>query len=156
MLRMQAWDTAGQERFSTITPMMYRGVTGVILVYDITDRYSFERVSFWMEQLQLHADPGLKKVLVGNKVDLQKNRQVSTREGEERARHTDKREMKFFETSAMDGRNVEAVFYSFAQQAAEEIVPLDKRKVEKRKGGSFHLSDDQNRPNVEKGCKCGR
>lgn len=153
-LRMQVWDTAGQEKFSTITPMMYRGVTGVILVYDITDRYSFERVVFWMKQLQLHADPNLKKVLVGNKYDLEKNRVVSTGEGQEYAKTMDETEVAFFETSALNGRNVESVFNSIAQQVASEADAV--RHLQDSKQESFAISSRaKTQPTADHGCKCG-
>ena len=48
---VQIWDTAGQERFRTITTSYVRGSEGILLVYDVTDRNSFESISSWMEQI---------------------------------------------------------------------------------------------------------
>lgn len=62
---MQIWDTAGQERFRTITTSYFRGAQGILLVYDVTDRKSFDSISNWVNQLEQHADkvkqPHLKK-----------------------------------------------------------------------------------------------
>ena len=72
---MQIWDTAGTERFRTITPMYYRNVDGVLLVYDITDAKSFETINFWVEELNDKSDvANIDLLLVGNKLDLANKR----------------------------------------------------------------------------------
>ena len=75
-IRMQIWDTAGQERFKTITQTYYKGAMGIIMVYSITDRYSFTALESWMRQIKTHASENVVKVLVGNKCDCEK-RQIS-------------------------------------------------------------------------------
>lgn len=64
------WDTAGQERFRTITTSYYRNSQGILLVYDITDKNSFNNIRQWISQIQLHADVNVNKILIGNKCDL--------------------------------------------------------------------------------------
>lgn len=64
------WDTAGQERFRTITTSYYRNTQGILLVYDITDRNTFNSIRQWMQQINLHADVHVNKILIGNKCDL--------------------------------------------------------------------------------------
>ena len=64
------WDTAGQERFRTITYGFYKNANGVILVYDISNRKSFENIKTWLAAINEHASDNITKVLVGNKTDL--------------------------------------------------------------------------------------
>ena len=70
------WDTAGQERFRTITSSYYRGAHGIIIVYDITDRESFDNVKQWLNEIDRYACENVNKLLVGNKSDLESKRQV--------------------------------------------------------------------------------
>ena len=77
ILKLQIWDTAGQERFSTITSSYYRGAHGIIVVYDVTNKESFEKVSTWMQQVSENAPKGVVSVLVGNKTDLTNKRVVT-------------------------------------------------------------------------------
>ena len=82
-VKLQIWDTAGQERFRTITCNYYRGAHGVVIVYDITDRESFESVKNWMVEIEKYAQENVNKLLIGNKCDLTAKRQVSPEEGAE-------------------------------------------------------------------------
>jgi Ras-related protein Rab-1A len=75
-LYIAQWDTAGQERFRTITSSYYRGAQGIILVYDCTDRESFNNVKQWMGEIDRYACENVNKLLVGNKADLQDQRAV--------------------------------------------------------------------------------
>ncbi|KAF8900546.1 ras family-domain-containing protein [Mucidula mucida] len=80
------WDTAGQERFRTITASYYRGAQGVVLVYDVTSRESFESLPRWWDELETYLGgegrDAVVKIVVGNKVDKEFSRQVSTQEGQ--------------------------------------------------------------------------
>ena len=69
-MKAQIWDTAGQERFRSITGAYYRNAVGALLVYDITQRSSFESVEKWIKAIKEHADPNIVMILVGNKSDL--------------------------------------------------------------------------------------
>jgi len=62
VVKLQIWDTAGQERFRTITTSYFRGAQGILLVYDVTDRGSFENIKNWVGQIQQHADFNVNKV----------------------------------------------------------------------------------------------
>lgn len=78
LIKVQIWDTAGTERFRTITPVYYRNVDGVLLVFDITDPESFETINYWVEELNDKADiASIELMLIGNKNDLSSSREVS-------------------------------------------------------------------------------
>eukprot|EP00923_Selenidium_pygospionis_P034802 GHVN01060536.1.p1 GENE.GHVN01060536.1~~GHVN01060536.1.p1 ORF type:complete len:147 (+),score=14.68 GHVN01060536.1:81-521(+) len=74
IIKLQIWDTAGQERFRTITSSYYRGAHGIIIVYDVTDRESFNNVKIWMQEIDKYAMESVNKLLVGNKSDLSSKR----------------------------------------------------------------------------------
>jgi Ras-related protein Rab-8A len=77
---MQIWDTAGQERFKTITQTYYKGAMGIIMVFAVDDRNSFQAMENWLKQIKTHAAENVVKVLVGNKTDCE-GRKVSVEEG---------------------------------------------------------------------------
>jgi Ras-related protein Rab-1A len=66
-IKLQIWDTAGQERFRTISSTYYRGAHGIIVVYDITNRESFNNVKRWLKEIDKYARENVNKLLVGNK-----------------------------------------------------------------------------------------
>mmetsp|Transcript_16388 Transcript_16388/g.19376 ORF Transcript_16388/g.19376 Transcript_16388/m.19376 type:complete len:174 (-) Transcript_16388:500-1021(-) len=105
-IKLQIWDTAGQERFRTITTSYFRGAQGILLVYDVTDRGSFNSIRNWVGQIQQHADVHVNKILIGNKCDMDEQRVVSTEEGQNLAKEYG---IQFFETSAKNDNNVETV-----------------------------------------------
>jgi len=93
-VELQIWDTAGQERFRTITPAYYKGAMGVVICYDISDKATFSNVEHWIGQINQQGDPAVRKMLIGNKSDLDSNlRQVTSEEGENLAARYN---MKFF------------------------------------------------------------
>jgi small GTP-binding protein len=80
-LRMQIWDTAGQERFETLTAQYYRRAQGIMLVYDVTKERTFTNVSKWLRNIEENAVDNVRIVLVGNKIDLENQREVSEKRG---------------------------------------------------------------------------
>ncbi|KAJ0251318.1 Ras-related protein RABA1e [Hirschfeldia incana] len=107
IIKAQLWDTAGQERYRAITSAYYRGAVGALLVYDITRHITFENVERWLKELRDHTDANIVIMLVGNKADLRHLRAVPMEE----ARSFSERENMFFmETSALDATNVEQAF----------------------------------------------
>mmetsp|Transcript_26175 Transcript_26175/g.80522 ORF Transcript_26175/g.80522 Transcript_26175/m.80522 type:complete len:202 (-) Transcript_26175:266-871(-) len=120
-VKLQIWDTAGQEQFRTITRSYFRGAQGIVLVYDITDRGTFNSVRSWMSQIADHADAQVNRVLIGNKCDHESARQVSTDEGQ---RLAEEYGVRFFETSAKNDVNVSECFTTIAREAKARI-PTD-------------------------------
>ena len=68
-VKVSIWDTAGQERFKNISSAYYRGAQGVVLVYDITERRTFQNLDGWLEELDRYGGAEMVKVVVGNKRD---------------------------------------------------------------------------------------
>merc|ERR1712217_340316 len=120
-IKLQIWDTAGQERFRTITSAYYRGADGIILVYDTTDRESFNHVDDWLDEVNRYVNESTCKVLVGNKCDLTTERQVPTEEAKKMAEGLG---LAFMETSAKDATNVES---AFQMMSAELIVKREQQ-----------------------------
>jgi len=118
-VKMQIWDTAGQERFRTITTSYFRGAQGIILVYDTTDRRSFESIRNWISQIQQHADVHANKILVGNKCDIVDEKVVSTEEAMKLAKEYN---MAFFEASAKSDINVDQAFLTIAKAVKNRLV----------------------------------
>ena len=116
-IRLQIWDTAGQERFRNLTKNYFNSSNGFLLIYDITDKDSLEHLNFWSAQIQLNAPEKSKCVLVGNKCDLEGSRAVSKEEGKI---YAEKNKIKFFETSAKDGTNINEVFEYIANEIYKE------------------------------------
>jgi small GTP-binding protein len=73
---LQIWDTAGQERFRTITTSYFRGAQGILLVFDVTDRNSFNSIKTWVEEIDKNADKHVNKILIGNKCDVPEAQRV--------------------------------------------------------------------------------
>lgn len=107
-VRLQLWDTAGQERFRSLIPSYIRDSSVAVVVYDVTNRASFEGTRRWVDEVRSERGADVVVALVGNKSDAVDRRQVSAEEGEERARELGA--AVFVETSAKAGFNVKALF----------------------------------------------
>ncbi|CAD8061341.1 unnamed protein product [Paramecium primaurelia] len=118
-VKLQIWDTAGQERFKTITNSYYKGAHGIILVYDVTDKQSFKDVENWLAEVEKYANENVVRVLVGNKVDLESKREVTSEEGKELA---DSLNIRFIETSAKNSSNVEKAFITLANEIKAKVA----------------------------------
>lgn len=106
-VRLQLWDTAGQERFRSLIPSYIRDSTVAVVVYDITNANSFHQTSKWIDDVRTERGSDVIIMLVGNKTDLSDKRQVSTEEGERKAKELN---VMFIETSAKAGYNVKQLF----------------------------------------------
>ncbi|KAK0132897.1 Ras-related protein Rab-6B [Merluccius polli] len=105
-VRLQLWDTAGQERFRSLIPSYIRDSTIAVVVYDITNLNSFQQTSKWIDDVRTERGSDVIIMLVGNKTDLADKRQITTEEGEQRAKELS---VMFIETSAKTGYNVKQV-----------------------------------------------
>nr|GFB53199.1 Ras-related protein RABE1c [Tanacetum cinerariifolium] len=118
-IKLQIWDTAGQECFRTITTAYYRGAMGILLVYNVTNKSSFNNIRNWIHNIEQHASDNVNKILVGNKADMDESKRVvPTAKGQALA---DEDGITFFETSANTNLNVEEVFFSIAKDIKQRL-----------------------------------
>lgn len=110
-VRLQLWDTAGQERFRSLIPSYIRDSSVAIVVFDITNRASFQSTSKWIEDVRSERGNDVIIVLVGNKADLSDKRQVTLEEATTKATQLN---IMFMETSAKAGHNVKTLFKKIA------------------------------------------
>ena len=109
-IKLQIWDTSGQERFRSITQNFYRNADGIIFVFDVTNSESFNHIKDWLMDSQVE-DSDIKRILVGNKIDLIQDRAIDKEKMENFAKN---KNMKVFETSAKEGVNVDTIFEEIA------------------------------------------
>ena len=117
-VRVQIWDTAGQEAFRSITRSYYKSSTCAFIVYDITNKKSFQNVGNWLKECREMCYKDILICLVGNKIDLEDQRNVSKEEGQKFA---DDNGLLFFETSAQDGTNIEELFTNPTNEIVNKI-----------------------------------
>ena len=122
-VKLQIWDTAGQERFKNITASYYRGGHGVLVVYDITDRESFTNLNSWLIEIEKNANKNVFKLLIGNKSDLESQRQVQFDEGKAFAESNG---MKFIETSAKTDQKVKEAFETLTKEIIKDNLNRNK------------------------------
>ncbi|PTB80776.1 ras-like GTP-binding protein [Trichoderma longibrachiatum ATCC 18648] len=111
-VRLQLWDTAGQERFRSLIPSYIRDSSVAVVVYDISNAKSFQNTKKWIDDVRAERGNDVIIVLVGNKTDLNDKREVTTQQGEEEAK---RQGLRFVETSAKLGHNVQNLFKRIAQ-----------------------------------------
>eukprot|EP01111_Echinosteliopsis_oligospora_P004998 TRINITY_DN1815_c0_g1_i1.p1 TRINITY_DN1815_c0_g1~~TRINITY_DN1815_c0_g1_i1.p1 ORF type:complete len:234 (+),score=76.14 TRINITY_DN1815_c0_g1_i1:25-702(+) len=114
----QCWDTAGQERFRAVTSGYYRGAVGAMIVYDITARVTFKNVTRWLNELREMAESDIIIMMVGNKSDLESQREVATQEASSFA---EANKIFFLETSALNGNNVNQAFEQLMHEIYNQV-----------------------------------
>lgn len=119
IVKFEIWDTAGQERYHSLAPMYYRGAAAAIVVYDITNPYSFEKAKDWVKELQRKSTANIVIALAGNKEDLAKEkRKVSA---EDAAAYAEDNGILFMETSAKKDLNVQDLFSEIAKKLPKDV-----------------------------------
>ena len=110
-VELQIWDTSyvasTTERFRSIYQIYFKLADGIILIYDITDRYSFEKLDFHFNDIIYCYSKYIPIFLVGNKIDLEDSRDITFAEGEEFSK---KHGLMFCECSAITGENIDFIF----------------------------------------------
>ncbi|KAK8894943.1 hypothetical protein M9Y10_023385 [Tritrichomonas musculus] len=117
-VKLQIWDTAGQERFRSISKSYFRNAVGAILVYDITNMQSFDQLTDWLNDLQTLCSPNAYIILVGNKIDLESQRQVGAQQVKDFA---ERHHLESIETSALNGKNIKEAFARLAFEVTARV-----------------------------------
>jgi small GTP-binding protein len=137
IVRVKIWDTAGQEQYKALTRNFYRNSDGVIIVYDVTQKSTFEKIQEWVQSIMDNTEKTIKMVLVGNKIDLP--REVTTEEGKKLA---DFYKIPFFETSAKENIGINEFMRKIISEVLESFKPNENLKLESKDNAT------------SKGCKC--
>jgi len=144
LVKLQIWDTAGQEKFKTITSSYYRNAHAVMIVYDVSDRKSFENIEQWLSDIEKFCPNGVCKMIIGNKCDIDPSeREVTYQTAESFANQL---QIPYIETSAKTANNVETAFIQMVQQ-------LIKNKAEQQNVGKAIDFNERNGVN-HSGCAC--
>ncbi|KAF2880333.1 hypothetical protein ILUMI_25846 [Ignelater luminosus] len=147
-IKLQLWDTAGQERFrKSMVQHYYRNVHAIVIVYDVTNKSSFDSLNHWIEECDKHCFLDIPRILVGNKCD--EHMAVNTNFAQ---RFADQHHMPLFETSArLDSQcdNVEAIFLTLAHKLKNQKPLIPKENFDSRRLGRMASSTDS-----QTGCGC--
>ena len=127
---LKIWDTSGQERYRALTRNYYKDSQGVILVYDVSSKTTFQHLKTWINDLEEFGSPDSQIIIVANKDDVSEaQRQVSKAEGEAFA---EKQKLQFIEVSAKEGRNILILFEKITKKLVEQFK--EKENMKKTKG----------------------
>ncbi|XP_071131448.1 ras-related protein Rab-26-like isoform X7 [Mytilus edulis] len=143
-VKLQIWDTAGQERFRSITRAYYRDANALLLLYDVTNKASFDNIRAWLGEINEYAQEDVVIMLLGNKADMAGERMIRTEDGEKLAKEYN---VAFMETSAKTGMNVDLAFMAVAKD-------LKMKKTRKPADPKFNVAEYVLQERKSGGC-CG-
>ena len=141
VVKLQIWDTCGQELYRSLITNFYRNTSLAIMVYSINSKDSFENIEMWLRELRTHSSPDVKIFIIGNKVDLESEREVSKEQGETYSK--DNNCDFFMETSAKTGLNTQNVFISAAKLLLDNYNQYEDRK---KKDNDAETDEMKNEP----------
>ena len=125
-IKLQIWDTAGQERFRTITASYYRGAHGIMIVFDLTNKDSFNNIKIWLSECSKYAPENVPLILVGNKADLVTKREVYEDDInnfiDQYNADNHEHPIKYIETSAKTAINIEKAFVEISKDVKHKLM----------------------------------
>ena len=139
-VKVQLWDTAGQERFKSLAMTYYRKAYGILLLFDVTKRSSFIACKNYLEEVRINSDKNCVIYLIGNKIDLSNERQITKEEGENFAK---KEKIEYIETSAVKNLKVSEVFTSLLNDIYQNKKEENKNKLFMQGEGNIGLKNNQ-------------
>ena len=125
-IKVQLWDTAGQERFKSLALTYYRKAHGILLLFDVTKKSSFFACKNYLEEVRMNSEKKCIVYLVGNKIDLENERQITKEEAESFA---EQENIKYIETSAIKNMRVEEAFTSLLNDIYKSKQEEDKNHM---------------------------
>ena len=151
-IRLDIWDTAGEERFRGISQNYFRGDNGIIFVFDITNKETFNRLKIWLSDVKPKINPGTVMVVAENKIDLEEKREVSKDLIEE---FGEKNEIEIFSTSAKSGEVVSEMIGNLVSKLYnnKNIGAFEDDDENSRRKNSLMLNKKKVEKNKEK-CNC--
>ena len=153
IVKAQIWDTAGQERYRSVTKAYYKGGKGVLLVYDITRRSTFDNIDNWLIDLRTNGDNNIFIALIGNKSDLEAEREISKEEAQTKAEQYN---IAFLETSAKTGDNINKAFTELVEQvynANISMIENDDASIEENSTDGVNIENkEEEEKSKSKGC----
>jgi small GTP-binding protein len=125
-VKVSIWDTAGQEKFQNIVKQYYNGANGILLIFDITNKKSFDKINFWYNDLinRIKKDEII-IYLVGNKIDLEENRQITIEEAE---KYANDKNIPYFEVSAKSGDGIKKLFDDITNDIMDKILNFNEKE----------------------------
>lgn len=146
IVKVDIWDTAGQERFSSLTTAYYKGAKGAFIVFDITRTETFYNIEKWLKELRNKVSKNLHIIIIGNKCDLFLLRKVRYEDAQKKC---DELGLKFFETSALDSKNI---IMAFKEMTAD--IYSDLKNNNPTEQSSFPLNTGERYKKDDGGCGC--
>ena len=144
-IKLMIYDTAGHERFRTLSKNQISSTKGILIVYDVTEKESFDALTFWMKSFKENANKNAICLIIGNKIDLENKRVIGYDEGKKFA---EKYGVKFIETSAKSAVGVNEAFYSVAKEIFDNEINVDDIIIE------GNNKKKKNKDNEKKSCIC--
>ena len=139
-IKVQLWDTAGEERFKSLAMTYYRKAYGIFLLFDVTKKSSFIACKNYLEEVRINSDKKCVIYLVGNKIDLANEREITKEEAENFAK---KENIKYIETSAVKNMKVNEAFTSLLNNIYQVKKEDDKSKLFLKNTASIELKRNQ-------------
>ena len=139
-IKVQLWDTAGEERFKSLAMTYYRKAYGILLLFDVTKKSSFMACKNYLEEVRINSDKKCVIYLVGNKIDLANEREITKEEAENFAK---KENIKYIETSAVKNMKVNEAFTSLLNSIYQVKKEDDKSKLFLKNTASIELKRNQ-------------